>query len=327
MLIEKVKKNIINNKLIESGDCIVVGVSGGPDSICLLHILEQLQKDFLDFKIVVAHINHMIRVSAILDEEFIEDYCGKHQIPIYIKKAEVLEYAKNNKIGTEEAGRKIRYEFFEEVRKKEGANKIATAHNSNDVAETIILNIIRGCGLDGLKGIEVKNGIYIRPLINIQREEIEEYCKKNNLNPRIDESNFELIYQRNKVRNVMIPYVQKEFNENFIETLNRLSGIVKEESEFIEKEVDKKYKEIVIKESEKEIELNLEKFNSIENVIKKRVIRYTIYKVLGNIYGIGNIHVEDIIKMCDKKIGNKYLTPNKNIKVSIKNKKIFFVAV
>ncbi len=223
MLIEKIENNIIKNKLIESGDSIVVGVSGGPDSICLLHALEQIKNRGLDFRITVAHINHMIRVNAILDEEYVENYCQKHAIPVFIKRVEVEKFARQNKIGTEEAGRKVRYDFFEEVKEKVGANKIATAHNSNDNAETIILNILRGCGLDGLKGIERKNGIFIRPLIDIERREIEAYCGENNLNPRIDETNSELIYQRNKVRNIMIPYVEKEFNENFVGTLNRLS--------------------------------------------------------------------------------------------------------
>lgn len=223
MLIDKIEKNITENKLIESGESIVVGVSGGPDSICLLHVLQQIQKRGLDFQITVAHINHMLRVNSILDEEYVENYCKNHRIPVFIKRIEVEKYAKQNRIGTEEAGRKVRYDFFEEVRNNIGASKIATAHNSNDNAETIILNAIRGCGLDGLKGIEGKKGIYIRPLINTSREEIEAYCKENKINPRIDETNRELIYQRNKVRNVMIPYVQREFNENFVATLNRLS--------------------------------------------------------------------------------------------------------
>jgi len=325
--LKKIKLFIKNDNLIENGDSIVVGVSGGPDSMCLLHSLEQIRNDGLDFKITVAHINHMIRQNAILDEEFVKKYCNAHQIDVFIKRFKVEEYAKQNKIGTEEAGRKIRYEFFDEVMEKVGANKIATAHNANDNAETIILNIIRGCGLDGLKGIEGKNGIFIRPLINIQRDEIEEYCEENKLNPCIDESNKELIYQRNKVRNVMIPYVKKEFNENIIETLNRLSRIAKEEADYLEEITKEKFKSVIEQEENGKVILKLKEFNNLENVIKKRVVRYTIYKVLGNIHGIGVIHIDDIINMCSKNIGNKYLTPNKNIKVSIENKKIFFEAI
>ena len=326
-LVKKIVQFIKENKLIEPGDSVVVGVSGGPDSICLLNVLEKIRENEFTYDITVAHVNHMIRESAILDEEYVENYCKTHNINAYIKRFEVEEYAKQNKLGTEEAGRKVRYDFFEEIRKKVGANKIATAHNANDNAETVILNIIRGCGTDGLKGIEAKHGIFITPLINIQREEIEQYCSINNLNPRIDESNSKLIYQRNKVRNVMIPYIKQNFNENIIETLNRLSKIAKEESEYIENKTKEYYEEIFLSEDTSQIVLDLEKFNNLENVIKKRIIRYTIYKILGNIHGVGAIHVDDIINMCLKNVGNKFLTPNKNIKVSIKNKKIFFEAI
>ena len=269
----------------------------------------------------------MIRKEATKDEQFVEEYCKRKNIPIYIKRAKINDFAKENKTGTEEAGRIVRYSFFEEVRKKVNANKIATAHNANDNAETVILNIIRGCGTDGLKGIEAKAGTLIRPLININREEIEEYCTKNKLNPRKDKTNDELIYQRNKVRNVMIPYVKKEFNKNIVGTLNRLSKIGKEEADYIEKQAESEFKNIVILSEDGKIQLKLKTFNEQENVIKKRIIRYTINKTIGGLQGISNTHVDDIIKMCDKNIGNKYLTPNKKIKVSIKNKKIIFEAI
>lgn len=268
----------------------------------------------------------MIRPNAILDEQYVENYCKNHAIPVFIKRVKVEEIAKLKKMGTEEAGRIARYDFFEEVMENTKSNKIATAHNANDQAETVILNIIRGCGTDGLKGIEAKSGRLIRPLINIERKEIEEYCIQNELNPRIDESNKELIYQRNKVRNVMIPYIQKEFNKNFVGTINRLSEIVAEEADFIEQKAREKYMEIIKCEEEGKIELDLKKFNLLDTVIKKRILRYTISVVIGNIQGIGNIHIEDIIKMCEKEIGNKYLTPNKKVKVSIYNKKIIFEA-
>ena len=326
-LLEKVEKLNEMEKLIIPGDSIVVGVSGGPDSICLLHILEQLQKNGLNFKITVAHVNHMIRENAKLDEKYVTNYCTQHEIPIFVKKFDVEEYAKKNKIGTEEAGRKIRYDFFEEISKKTKANKIATAHNANDNAETVILNIIRGCGVDGLKGIEAQNGKYIRPLINIKRCEIEAYCDENKLDPRIDESNKELIYQRNKVRNVMIPYIEQEFNDNFVETINRLSKIAKEDASYLEGIIKSEYEKVLIKEQEGIITLDLKQFNLLDIVIKKGIIRYTINKVLGNIQGLSVIHVDDIITMCSKNIGNKYLTPNKKIKVGIKNKKIFFEAI
>ncbi len=324
-MIEEIENFIITNKMIESGDKVVIGVSGGPDSICLLDILRRICNKDINFEIYVAHINHMIRENANLDEEYVKIYCEKYKIPFFVKRVDVLETAKLNKMGIEETGREIRYSFFEEVRNKVGANKIATAHNANDNAETIILNIIRGCGINGLIGIEAKTGILIRPLIQTNRADIEKYCLDNNLNPRRDESNDELIYQRNKVRNVMIPYIEKEFNQNFIGTLNRISNIAKESTEYINNIAQNEYDKIVIEENKDKIELKLGEFNALEDVIKKQIIRYTINKILGNLQGISNVHIEDILKMCSKKIGNKFLSPNKRIKICIYNKKIIFV--
>ena len=149
----KVIETIKKYKLIEAGDKIVLGVSGGPDSISMLNILNEIKDEF-DFKIYVAHINHLIREEAIDDEKFVENYCKKNDISFFCKRAEVQKIAETQKIGTEEAGRNVRYEFFEEVCSKVGANKIAIAHNKNDKIETIIMHLLRGSGLSGLKGMQ-----------------------------------------------------------------------------------------------------------------------------------------------------------------------------
>ena len=163
MVKEKVLETIKKYNLISKNDKIVVAVSGGPDSMCLLHILLTLRKEY-NLELNVAHVNHMIRENAILDEEYVKDFCKNNNIQCFVKKADVLQVSKENKIGTEEAGRKVRYEFFNEVLKKTSSNKIAIAHNKNDKVETILLNLIRGTGTYGLIGIEPKNGVYIRPL-------------------------------------------------------------------------------------------------------------------------------------------------------------------
>ena len=191
---QKVLNFIRNKNLINSGDSIIVGVSGGPDSICLLNILKNIKSKKLDFKIFVAHINHMIRKEAQLDQQYVQQYCKKFNIECFVKKVDVLKIAKKQKIGTEQAGRNIRYKFFNEIMKKTNSNKIATAHNSNDLAETVIMNILRGSGTTGLKGIEAKNNNIIRPLLICNRSEIETYCIENKLEPRIDKTNEDNIY-------------------------------------------------------------------------------------------------------------------------------------
>lgn len=324
MLKDEVLKTIKTYNLINKGDKVVVGVSGGPDSICLLHVLYTLKQE-LGIEIFVAHINHMIREAADSETQYVQNFCKKLDIKCFVKKENVTYLAKQQKKGTEEIGRQIRYEFFNEILTETDSNKIATAHNSNDKAETVILNILRGSGISGLKGIEVmREQKYIRPLIDINRTDIEKYCKENGLNPRYDESNDENIYSRNKVRNIIIPYIKKEFNPNIIKTINRLSAVATEENEYIQKIVKKEYCQMATKENENII-LDLKKFNDLELVIKRRIILYTINEVVHTTSGIEKVNIDDIIKLCNNNIGNKYIMPIKSIKVYIKKGKIYFL--
>ncbi len=326
MLEEKILDTIKKNDLIKNGDTIVVGVSGGPDSMALLNVLINLNNNNLSYKIIVAHVNHGIRKEADEETKFVEEFCQKKNIQCFIKKENVNELAKQNKIGTEEAGRNLRYSFFEEVAIKNNANKIATAHTANDNAETVLMNIIRGSGTSGLKGIEPKrDNKFIRPLIECTRAEIEKYCEEKNLNPKEDKTNKENIYTRNKIRNQLIPALE-EFNPSIISSLNRMSEIAREENEYLNKQVENAYKDMLISENinEKLIELDLKKFNNEETVIKNRLVLYTINKLQGSSQNIEKIHINDIIKLCKNNIGNKYLTPNKNIKIMVNKGKIFF---
>ena len=355
---QKILETIKKYNLIENGDSIVIGVSGGPDSICLLYVLNELKNE-LNFKIYVAHINHMIREEADSETEYVKEFCKNLGIECYIKRIDVIKVANNLKRGTEETGRQIRYEFFNEVLEKTASNKIATAHNNNDKVETILMNILRGSGIAGLKGIEaIRDEKFIRPLIETTREEIEEYCEVNKLNPKIDRSNNENIYTRNKVRNVVIPYIKEEFNPNILKTINRLSEVATEENEYLNNVTAETFNKILVgaglvpaknenkhivndigatiscplyegtaQTKQQPIILDLKHFNNLELVIKRRVILYTINKLLGTTEGIEKINIDDIIKLCSNNIGNKYLMPIKNLKILVKKGKIFFKAV
>lgn len=324
---QKVLETIRKYNLIEDGDKIVLGVSGGPDSICMLDNLRELKEEqIIEFEIYVAHINHMIREEAIDDEKYVQEYCKKYNIECFVKRADVQKIASEKKIGTEEAGRKVRYDFFEEVLQKTESNKIAIAHNKNDKIETIIMHLLRGSGLSGLKGIEpIRDNKYIRPLLECERTEIEQYCEDKKLNPRIDKTNFENEYTRNKIRNIVIPYIKKEFNPNIIQTLSRLSDLAADESNYIELQTQKTFEKILIAKEKEQITLNLKEFNKQDKVIKNRLILYTTKELMGSTQGIEKIHIEDIIKLCQNNMGNKFLTPNKNLKVLVKDKKIFFI--
>ena len=335
MLKDIVLNTIKKYNLIENGDKIVLGVSGGPDSISMLNILNELKnEEIFKFEIVVAHINHGIRENANIDEKFVLDFCQTRGIECYILNTNIKELSKKEGRGLEETGRIVRYNFFDEILEKTNSNKIAIAHNENDSVETIMMNIIRGSGLSGLKGIEAQNSKYIRPLIEAKREEIENYCETENLNPRHDESNDENIYTRNKLRNIAIPYIKNELNPNIIDTIMRLSDIVKDDINYLSLQTKNAYENMHLKENfskenvyndEKEAKsiLDLKKFNSENKAIQKRVILYAINELFGTTKGIEKIHIEDIIKLCNNNIGNKFLTPNKKTKIVIKNKKIY----
>lgn len=344
----KAIKTINKYRLICPGDKLVVGVSGGPDSMCLLEILLKIKNQSCQngtsllatkFDFVVAHVNHMIREEAKEDEEYVKKYCIKNDIQFYTKSIDVQKIANTNKISTEEAGRNVRYQFFEEILQKINGNKIAIAHNKNDKVETMIMNELRGCGIQGLKGIEPIRGKYIRPLIECERKEIEEYCKENKIEPRIDKSNFENIYTRNKIRNIVIPYIEQEFNPNIIETMDRLSSLVTEQETYIQKQVEAIYQKIVLEEkiglieqvNEKDIKnkqdklyitLDLKRFNEQEKVIKSHIILYIITRLFNTTKGIEKIHIEDMIKLCANNIGNKFLMPNKKLKIFVKDGEI-----
>lgn len=324
MLEEKVLETINKYHLIEENDHIVLGVSGGPDSTCLFHIFLELQKQ-IKFTFVVCHINHKIREEADTDELYVEEMCKTYNIPFYVERIKVTDMAKKEKVGTEEMGRKVRYEFFNNILKKEKANRIATAHTKNDLSETVLMNLLRGTGLSGLKGIEPKReNKYIRPLIECEKQEIDEYCKEKGLNPRIDKTNFENTYTRNKIRNELIPYLKKEFNPSIIEALARTAEIISNEDKYIESQTKQYYNAILIGNSQTEVILDLKKFNELDLVIKNRIVLYTITTLFNSSAGIEKKHIEDIIKLCGNNIGNKYLIPNKKIKILVKNHKIFF---
>ena len=327
---QKVFETIKKYNLIKQTDKLILAVSGGPDSIAMLDILYNLKLEnelMKNIDFIVCHVNHMIREEAEEDEKFVKNFCAKINIPFFSKKINIPEISKIEKKGLEEIARIERYKFFDEIMQKTGANKIAIAHNKNDKIETIIMNFLRGSGSSGLIGIEpIKNQKYIRPLIECERTEIEEYCIKRSLQPKIDKTNFDNHYTRNKIRNVVIPYIKEEFNPNIINTIDRLSDLIKEEEEYIENQVINVYNQILINEkNEKQIILDLKKFNLQEKVIKSRILLYTITRLLGTSKGIEKIHIEDIIKLCKNNIGNKYLTPNKNLKILVKNGQIYFI--
>ncbi len=295
-LIDKILKTIKDNKMFEKGDKVIVAVSGGPDSICLLKVLYDLTND-LEINISVAHLNHCLRgKDADKDEAYVKQFCSKLNIDFYSKRVDVNNLAKRKGQSCEMAGRLARYEFFEDLRQQIQASKIAIAHNANDQAETVLMRIMRGTGLTGLMGISpVRDNVFIRPLIKVTRDEIEAYCMANKLNPKTDKTNFENIYGRNKVRLELIPYIKEKFNADIVLTLNRLSDTLRVDNEYMESISLEKYK-LYCKEKEKEVTLHKEVFSQPEAILT-RIIRLAISYINGSTYNFEKKHILNIIDM------------------------------
>ena len=223
----------INKKynLIENNDIIVVGFSGGPDSVFLVEMLKKLQC-FFNFKIYLVHINHLLRgEDADSDENFSFEYAKKNNLEIFIKRIPVKEIAKELGKTLEEVGREERYKFFSEIYGKVGANKIATAHNKDDQIETFLFRLTRGTSLQGLEGIKTKNNNIIRPISEIYKKDILEYLNKNEIQYKIDKTNFENEFTRNSIRLDLIPFIEERYNIKFKDKIFSLIEEIRENNQ------------------------------------------------------------------------------------------------
>lgn len=220
MLLETVKNTLIKQNLIAEGDHIVIALSGGADSVCLLHVLLAIRHEF-SLTLSAVHVNHQLRgEEAERDEAFVKALCEKHGIPCFCEHFHVKDYAITHKIGIEEAGRKLRYETLEHYRQKQNADFVATAHHSDDNAETFLMHLLRGAGVHGLTGISYRNGHIIRPLLDISKEQIIKYLLENNLSYVSDSTNNVPDVLRNKIRLELLPTLE-QYNPGFRSTLAR----------------------------------------------------------------------------------------------------------
>lgn len=296
-MIKKVLNTIKERKLIENGDKVIVGVSGGPDSVCLLHVLNSLCAE-LNMELFAVHVNHMLRgEESECDEKYVTELCQSMYIPLYKISVDIKSIASKEGISLEEAGREARYKHFDLCADRVGASKITVAHNKNDQAETVLMHLIRGSGLTGLKGMDYVRGRIIRPLLEIGREEIECYCEEHSLNPRIDSSNLKSIYTRNKVRLDLIPYINELFHTNIVDGIHTLSFLIKDDHDFVEKEAKNLYNDSIIESNLDEVKLDIKRISGFHPAMLKRVIRNAIMDVKGEMKGIESIHVEEILHL------------------------------
>ena len=310
-MIGTVWNNIKHYSLIHEKDTIVIGVSGGPDSMALLYALLEIKKS-LDFNILIAHVNHGVRGDdALADQLFVEKISKGLALPCYSINVDMEAHAKEMGITSEEAGRDLRYGFFRDILNKYGGGKIAVAHNKDDQAETLLLRLMRGTGIDGLKGMDFICGDIIRPLLNISRYEIEEYIEKGGIETVLDKTNLLPIYSRNKVRLELLPYIRENFNPSIIDALWRLSRTSNGDCNFLEKYTEDKFDLLVKNKTNHSIILNGSLFNKEDMSIRLRIIRKAICKLLGNLHGFSEQHITQVVEIFERlQTGKRIELPN-----------------
>ncbi len=296
-LLSKIEKTA--RKFVSSGDSILIGVSGGPDSVALLHILMFLGLKY-SLRLGLAHINHCLRgEDSDKDAEFVSDLARQSDIPCYIVKEDVLGYQKMHKLSLEEAGRQVRYEFFEKIRSEHHFDKIALAHHADDNAELVLMYLLRGSGMSGLSGIPPqREGKIIRPLLHIRRSEILNFLDQNNLPYRSDDSNSDIRFLRNKIRHCLIPILQ-EYNPNISEALNRLSVILRSEDEWMQSEIERIFDDCVSEMQNNQIVFDVQIFNLHHLAVRRRLVRKAILMLKGNICRIAFGHIESVLQLSE----------------------------
>lgn len=302
---KRIEKFIQKYHMLTCGDRVIAGVSGGADSVCLFLMLLELRKK-IGFDLIAVHVHHGLRGEAAdQDQQFVEALCEQHRIPLEIFRVNLESIAKKRKQSLEEAGRMVRREAFDSVCKKYGGNKIALAHHQNDNAETLLWNLSRGTGLDGLGGIRPVNGKFIRPLLCMNRKEIEEYLAKRKQSYCIDETNAGTDYTRNKLRHLVLPILEEQVNSAAVRHMNETMEQIWELQEYMQEQVEDAYQECVQEHFEKAcwIQIQQKSFETFPELIKKMVIRKGMEQVGGKKRDLSHKHVDVMMELMNKQVG------------------------
>ena len=308
-MFHKVKAYMEEYQMVNENDTIVAGVSGGADSVCLFLLLNEYCKQ-KNARLVAVHLNHKIREDAGEDARYVKELCEEFGVTLHVFEEDVENYAKQNGIGTEEAGRAVRYRAFEQVLSEYGGcGKIAVAHHKGDLAETVLFHMFRGSGITGLTGIAPVRGNIIRPLLDVTREEIEQFLLGKGRKWCIDSTNQENTYTRNKLRNVLLPYAEKEICPqatahvaNAAKELTQIKGLLDE----LTKEA---IKDTVVFESDEEAAILTEPFLKKHEVIRKEIILRVLEYLTPARRDIGSVHVNDALSLFDKENGKQIHLP------------------
>lgn len=302
---QKVRQFMEQHHMINPRDAVAAGVSGGADSVCLLLMLKKLQKE-IPFRLFVVHINHGLRVQAGEDEEFVRALCERENLPFFAIHVNVREEAQKRGMSEEEAGRSLRYEAFEEVLKKEAPlewqgqkAKIAVAHNKNDRAETMLFHLFRGTGLAGLCSILPVREHVIRPVLCLQREEIEEYLLKESVSYCTDCTNNEDTYTRNKIRHHILPYVTEAINPSAVERMNHTAELLREAGDYLKEETQKALTRTTVFKETGEVVIHVPSLKKEPDYLKKQLLLSCLERLVPGRKDISSVHIYDMLGLAD----------------------------
>jgi len=315
-LTERVLHFIQEQHLVPGQPKLVVAVSGGPDSVCLLHILVQLREK-LGIRLHVAHLNHQLRgAESDADAEYVADLARQLGIPATIESRDVKAYQARQRLSLEEAAREVRYTFLAQVADSTGADRVAVGHTVDDHIETILMHLIRGTGTRGLRGLQPSGQwpsrgsslTVIRPLLQISRQETADYCHQHQLMPRIDTSNLSLSPLRNRIRQQLLPLLQS-YNPQVAEALLRTARIAADDLAFLDKEVARLWGDIA-REQKNSIIFDKSKFLKLPSALQRYLLRSSIEKLLGNLKDIETRHIEELMEALNKPAGKRISLPD-----------------
>lgn len=290
--------NIINNNLnLSSTEPLVIAFSGGIDSVCLLDLFKKTS-----MRLIIVHFNHGIRENADRDEKFSQEIAIRENCEFISEKADVNTFAKLNHLSIEEAARKKRYEFLFRIAREKGAKNIAVGHHANDQVETVMMHFLRGSGLSGLGGMREKsiipefdpNIMIIRPLLTFWRSEIENYCKINKLNYVVDETNFSEIYERNRIRNEILPYLNNLYH-GLNNRIQKMANIIQHEDEFIKDQLQNSWNKCCLQVDNLFIQLDKLEFLELPLILQRRIIRKAVFTIKPDIRDLSFQNIDGLI--------------------------------
>jgi len=306
-----------DNELLAENEPLLVGVSGGPDSTCLLYILAEI-RDTYKLRLHVAHLNHMLRgTESDADAKYVLAQANQLNIPVIMESRDIRSYQSQRKLSLEDAARKVRYAFFARVALSVKANNILLAHTADDQVETVLMNLIRGTGLTGLRGMRAISPLtlpdgttiqIVRPMLQVRKADIEAYCEAKRIFPRIDSSNHWHNQFRNQVRLQLIPLL-RQYNSDIDTTILRAARTIEADVDYLEKEATNLWGSVVKEQPDGGISINRSRFGELHPSMKRHIIRSALQRLLGDLQNIESVHIESLLDILGKPAGKSLSLP------------------